>query len=975
MKKFFSKLAALFLFALMGGGVDCLLAQGPAPAEGGALQFNRDVRPILADRCYACHGPDKHSRKAKLRLDKRESALGTNEEDAAIVPGKPGLSELVARINSTDSDERMPPPEFKKKLSPGQKEILTRWIAEGAKYEKHWSFVPPRRETLPPVKKVDWPKNPIDYFILARQEDKNLSPSPVASRQTLIRRVTLDLTGLPPTPEQVAAFVHDPRKDAYQRVVDRLMKSIAYAERRAQDWLDLARYADTRGFADDKMRNIWPWRDWVIRAMNRNQPFDEFTIEQLAGDMLPNPTDEQRLATAFHRNAPQAKGMTYPVEEYRVKGVVERVNTVGQVWLGLTMGCAQCHDHKFDPINQRDYYSIYAMFNNVEHGGTGFGQGGPTMKYQLASPEQDAQIIAKRKRIEAELAAARKALPPPRPIDGKNLLGKWDGPGVVPEAEKFSLRGDLTITAKIRTTQPVADIVSKYDWRGKQRSYVFGIGGEGDKNGVPGHLFFWVSSRTDPFQGVEIYGSQKVNDDRDHHVAVEFVAGKSVRLFVDGIEDKAARLTGKVPQSIAQSKRPLAIGAGYNSNPEANAYRFKGQLSDIRLSDRALGKEISLGSAGDKVVALQAALRELDGKKPVQKVVDAVPVMRERAQRRETFVHVRGNFLNKGAQVSPAVPELFEVPKSGQPRDRLEFARWLVGEKNPLVARVVVNRFWQGYFGHGLVRTPDDYGAQGTPPTHPHLLDWLATEFVTSGWDMKHIHRLIVTSATYRQSARITPEAQKRDPENLLLARMPRVRLPAEQIRDQALAVSGLLVGKVGGPPVYPMHPPNYWQQRALPGKWTNSKGTSRHRRTMYTYWRRMALHPSLELLNAPARENCVVRRDVSNVPTQALVLLNDPIFTETAAALAARLIREVKGNDTKRLERAFHLVLGRSTQEDERTRFLEYLARQRGDLNKDPAAITALVGGGKGSQSTDLALWTLACSVLLNLDETITRP
>ena len=956
MARFIGRLAALFLIALMGGGVEGALAQDLTPGAGGALQFNRDVRPILADRCYACHGPDEKSRKAKLRLDKRESALSTNKESAAIIPGKPDLSELVARINNADPNEVMPPPELNKPLSPAEKKILTRWIAEGAKYEKHWSFDPPRREGLPLVKKVDWPKNPVDRFILARQEQAKISPSPQASRETLIRRVTLDLTGLPPTLEESGAFLRDKDEGAYERVVDRLMSTTAYAERRAQDWLDLARYADTRGFADDKMRNIWPWRDWVIRAIDRNQPFDKFTIEQLAGDMLPQPTSEQLLATAFHRNAPQARGMTYPVEEYRVKGVVDRVNTIGRVWLGLTLDCVECHDHKFDPITQRDYYSIFAIFNNVEHSGSGFTQGGPTMKYRLPLPKQDSEMVAKRKRLEEKLAVARKALPKPSSIQGEHVIGKWEGLAVVDDPKKFSLTGDLTISAKIRTKQPVADLVSKYDWRGKQRGYVFGIGGEGDKDSVPGHLFFWVSSRAEPFNGVTVYGSGAINDGKEHLVAVEFVAGKSVRLFVDGIEDKAAKVRGNPPPFIAQSNRPLAIGAGYNSSPKANAYRFEGELSEVRLSDRALGKQISIGPAGDKVAALQMALRDLDGKKTASKTVDAVPVMRELAKPRETFVHIRGSFLNKGAQVSPAVPEMFDLPKSFQPGNRLEFARWLVGGKNPLVARVVVNRFWQSYFGHGLVRTPDDFGAQGTPPSHPKLLDWLAIEFVANGWDMKRIHRLIVTSATYRQSARITPKAQKSDPENLLLARMPRMRLPAEQIRDQALAVSGLLVEKVGGKPVYPTQTPDYWEQRVLPGIWKNSQGMDRHRRTMYTYWRRMALHPTLELLNAPARDNCVVRRDVSNVPTQALALMNDPIFHAAATAFAARLIRDVDGTDSKRLEEAFRLVLGRSPEPAERNRFLSYLKHQREDLNEDMA-------------------WTLACSILLNLDETITRP
>ena len=945
----------MLAFALLAnGGFHHAMAEDLV--RGGALQFNRDVRPILADHCYACHGPNEHSRKAKLRLDQRASALGTNREGAAIVPGKPALSEMVSRIHSEDPDEVMPQPEVNKPLSSAEKKVLVRWIAEGAKYERHWAFESPRRETLPTVKKTDWARNPIDRFILARQEQEKISPSAQSSRETLIRRVTLDLTGLPPKPEEVDAFLQDKSEGAYDRVVDRLMRTTAYAERRAQDWLDLARYADTRGFADDKMRKIWPWRDWVVRAIDRNVPFDQFTIEQLAGDMLTGASDEQRLATAFHRNAPQARGQTYPVEEYRIKGVIDRVNVIGRVWLGLTLDCAQCHDHKFDPITQRDYYSIFAIFNNVEHSGAGHGQGGPTMKYKLPPLKQDPAMIAERTRFEEELALAHQAMPKPSSFKNEHVVGKWDGPAVEVDPQKYSLTKNLTITAKIRTTQPVADLVSKYDWRGKQRGYVFGIGGEGDKGSVPGHLFFWVSSRAESFNGVTVYGSRAVNDGKEHVVAVEFVAGKSVRLFIDGIEDKAAKISGAPPPFIAKSSRPLAIGSGYNSSPKANAYRFEGELSEVRLSGQSVGDQISIGTAGKKVAALQAALRELDGQKASPKVVDAVPVMRERAKPRDTFIHVRGSFLDKGAQVSPAVPELFAVPKSFQPGNRLEFARWLVGGKNPLVARVVVNRFWQSYFGHGLVRTPDDFGAQGTPPSHPRLLDWLATEFVASGWDMKRIHRLIVTSATYRQSARVPSDAFERDPENQLLGHMPRVRLPAEQIRDQALAVSGLLVRKVGGPPVFPVHPANYWQQRALPGKWTNSKGGDRHRKTMYAYWRRMALHPSLEILNAPARDNCVVRRDVANVPTQALVLLNDPIFTEAASAFAARLFAEVEDSDAKRLERAFRLALGRSPEPEERSRFLAYLKHQREDLNEDAA-------------------WTLVSSTLLNLDETITRP
>jgi hypothetical protein len=969
-------LCLIWLVALTSHGPASSPVFGQANPQSKAevkVDFNRDVLPILADRCFACHGPDKHSRKAKLRLDVRAVAVKSD----AIEPGKPDASELIYRIFTEDADELMPPVKFHKPLTAKQKKTLQTWIAQGAKYAKHWSFVQPVRPALPEVSQASdaaWVKNPIDRFILDRLNQEKLAPSQQASRETLIRRVTLDLTGLPPTPEQVDAYLSDKRAGAYERVVDRLMKTTAYAERRAQDWLDLARYADTRGFADDKMRPIWPYRYWVVRALKINMPFDQFTIEQLAGDMLPNATDEQRLASAFHRNAPQAKGMTYPVEEYRVKGVIDRVNTTGRVWLGLTMGCAECHDHKFDPVTQRDYYAMYALFNNVEHGGSGFGQGGPKMNYKLPSQKLDGQLLAERKRLEVELAAARKESPQfharPRPMDKKHVIGAWDGPAVVADASKFSLTKHLTITAKINTKQPVADIVSKYDWRGKQRGYVFGIGGEGDANSIPGHLFFWVSSRADSFNGVTVYSSQPVNDGRDHQVAVEFVASKTVRLFIDGIEDKAARFKGKVPASIAKSNRSLAIGSGYNSSPKANAFKFKDGLSEVRLSDQALGDAISIGATNDKVSGLLAAIRELDRAQSPDNVIASVPVMRELSKPRDTFVHIRGNFLKHGDKVSPGVPTFLKSKEKQQPTNRLTFARWLVSGKNPLVARVVANRFWQRYFGYGLARTSDDFGVQGAVPSHPKLLDWLASEFVSSGWDMKHMHQLIVTSATYRQSTRITPELRKRDLQNRWLARMPRVRLPAEQIRDQALAVSGLLVHKAGGPSVFPKHPKNYWQQRILPGKWRDSGGGDQYRKTLYTYWRRMALHPSLELLNAPARELCVARRDVSNVPTQALVLLNDPIFTEAAAALAARVIRDIAvsknktgknktntASDPARLERGFRLVLGRLPDADEQAKFLAFIVRERKELKKDQA------------------VWTLVCSVLLNLDEAITRP
>ena len=919
-----------------------------APGAWAKLEFNRDVRPILSDKCFACHGFDAKTRKAGLRLDTEEGAYSLKDGVQAIKPGALQESAVWHRITHTDGDELMPPPESNKSLTEEEKEVLKRWIEDGAKYQPHWAFVPPKKRA-PPV--VSGARNPIDQFIGARLEEEELSFSPEADRRTLIRRVTLDLTGLPPTPQQLDQFLNDAASGAYERLVDRLIATRDYAERRAQDWLDLARYADTRGFADDKMRQIWPYRDWVVRSLHRNMPFDQFTIEQLAGDMLPNATDEQRIATGFHRNAPQARGITYPVEEYRLKGVTDRVNTTGKVWLGLTMECAECHDHKFDPISQRDYFSMFAIFNNTEHRGKGHGQGGPTMTYRPPVADPDSDLLAERARLKAELISARKKLPAPKALGGEGLLGKWDAPHLESDAGKFCITGDLTITAKIRTKQAVANLVSKYDWPGKQRSYVFGIGGEGDEEGRPGHLFFWASARTDPYQGVAIHGSRAVNDDHDHDVALVFKAGESVRLFVDGIEDVEARVLGAPPRSIAVSNRPLAIGAGYKNSSKPNAHRFGGSLREVRLYDRAL----ELIPESEEIRKLRSALHKIDDKQSAgSKEIPAVPVMKERTSPRQTFIHQRGSFLSPGDKVSPAAPKVLVPEGERQPGDRLEFARWLVDGKNPLVARVVVNRFWQSYFGQGLVSTSDDFGSQGSPATHPELLDWLATEFVDSGWDMKYLNRLIVTSAVYRQGAKMSSQLRERDPKNRLLSRMPRVRLPAEQIRDQALVIGGLLKSFPGGPSVFPLQPQNYWEDRDLPGKWKAGSGDDLHRKSLYTYWRRMALHPTMELLDAPARAVCVSRRNSANLPTQALVTLNAPVFVQSAEGLAKRLLGEAP-DPKERLDLAFRLCLGRLPDADEREKFLSFLESHSGP--------------------SDLAKWQSLSTVLLNLDETITRP
>ena len=753
----------------------------PQAISGAAIDFNREIRPILSDACFPCHGPDASARKAGLRLDLRAVAVQPAESgEVAIRPNQAAQSELVRRIFSEDRDEVMPPRKSHRSISLRQKELLRDWINQGAPYAEHWSFLPPKPAALPAVKRPDWPRNPLDFFTLARMEAEGMSPAPEAAKSTLIRRVTLDLTGLPATISEVRDFLADSSDQAYERVVDRLMATRDYAERRAQDWLDLARYADTRGFSDDTARSIWPYRDWVIRALQRNQPFDQFTIEQLAGDLLPQPTTDQLIATGFHRNAPQAKGQTYPSEEYRLKSVVDRVNTTATVWLGLTMGCAECHDHKFDPISQADFYGTFAIFNQIEHSGEGFAQGGPHLS--IPSPEQAKQ----KAEAQAKLAAL--------------------------QASKALLQ-----------TQPGKD-------------------------------------------------------------------------------------------ALAQSAEAIS-----------------------------LEKELA------------ALIKQIN---QVEKAGIHFPVMRERSIARDTFIHLRGNFLTRGAKVAPGIPGFLRAGDAEAPRNRLDYARWLVSGKNPLVARVVVNRFWQSYFGFGLVRTPGDFGLQGEWPTHPELLDWLASEFVRSGWDMKAVHRLIVSSATYRQSAVRRPEDALRDVQNRWLSSMPRVRLPAEQIRDQALAVSGLLKQTSNPKSFFPPQPSNYWEDRDLPGKWTISAGDELHRKSLFIYWRRMALHPTMELLDAPSRASCTPRRNSANIPTQALVTLNDPIFVEAAKAFAQRILDAGLADDRARMDWAFQTCLSRHPEPAERDQFLAFLERQ-----------------AKPSPTDLPALWASVATILLNLDETLTRP
>ena len=1070
------------LLGLMGLGLAAASAR--AETHPRTIHFGRDIQPILADRCFKCHGPDAKQRQAGLRLDGRELLTAEGESGLpTFVPGQPQQSAMYQRITHKESEERMPPEDEGEPLTAEEIERIRIWIEQGAPITPHWAFVAPKPPAIPEVAQESWPRGEIDHFVLAQLEKARLVPAPQASRRTLIRRLSLDLLGLPPTVDEVEVFVRDDSADAYERLVERMLHSPHYGERMAQDWLDLARYADTTGFATDRPRPMWLYRDWVIHALNNNMPFDQFTIAQLAGDMLPDPSAEDRLATGFHRSSMQALGNNPPKEEFRVKGIIDRVNTTGRVWLGLTFSCAECHDHKFDPITQHDYYRLYALFNNIPHDGENFEVQGPRTK--ACSP----LAPLRREQIEQELSSLRKEIPaataeawarrqqsweadvakllatkPTTPLAQQGgsraqdtLVAHWPlehdlldraaapvtldlraaqatwaekpkdtavaepakvalklAPGEYLRGggcEKFRLPGDLTLSARIQTTASKADIICKYDSERAARAFVFGIGGEGEANAKPGTLYAWVSRSPERLEGVQIYGSIPVNDGKPHHVALVLRAGKSIELYVDGQRDAASQRVGEVPETVADADCDLLLGAGYGLKEDEKSYFLDGLLWDVRMYQAALPAAAELGLLPSSILALlpksasersrgeEAALTEFfrsidrtDVPADLASQIDQLTqelaslsrpteaqVMLEMEEPRKTHIHIRGDFTQLGEPVKPAVPEFLQNPPDAAVPDRLTLARWLVNPENPLTARVAVNRFWQHYFGIGLVATADDFGLQGAWPSHPALLDWLAIAFMQSGWDMKQMHRLIVTSATYRQSSARSPDQYQRDPENRLLARGPRFRLAAEQIRDNALTISGLLYEKLGGPSIYPPQPAGLFEEKGqlqYHPTWITSVGRDAYRRGIYVYWKRMNLYPSLATFGAPTRERCTVRRPQSNTPLQALVLLNDPVYLEAARHFADQVLSQDAGGQ---LDYAMRRCLSRPPTSEERNRYTQFLNRQieRYRQHQDEARQLLNEEETPGEPTAELAgraAWTLLANVLLNLDETMSK-
>ena len=1032
-------------------------AEPPLPET---INFNRDIRPILSNLCYHCHGPDKTKRQAKMRFDTRAGLFAKRDDHHVLVPGKPSASGIYQRISSKDADERMPPSDSGLSITQRQTRLIEKWIVQGARWQPHWSFIPPVRPALPSVSRPDWPRNAIDRFILSRLDKAGLVPSPDADRTTLLRRLHLDLTGLPPTPSRILAHLSDTRPGAHEREVDRLLASPRAGEHLAVDWLDAARYADTSGYQNDGPRSMWRWRDWVLGAINGNMPFDRFTIEQLAGDLLPNPTLSQLIATGFNRNhRGNSEGGVIP-EEYQVEYVVDRVDTTATVWLGLTLKCARCHEHKYDPISQKEFYRVFAYFNNIPEHGRAIKEGNspPYIKAPTSVQQQQQQALA------TALADARRTLLKLQPLlaaaqskwessDATKLPSETDWSVTDGLLAHFPLNGTLTNTADPK--QPVQPLPAEADYAvgqvGRAARLAKGSHLATDKS-VAKFLYrdhmtlsTWlradqvktgtlISKMTDEPRGkgyyvdldgghirinlvarwlddsIRVRSARPIVADRWYHLAVTYDGSrvaKGITLYLDG---KPVPLTVDLDfiNQTYNADEPLRLGAGGGS-----VGHFSGLIDDVRIYTRDLSAtEISILATPQRIPQLikipapkrtpgqfaklrayyvakhasqahrNAANRLPNLQRQTRSFLATVPtvmVMKELAQPRKTQVLIRGQYDRPGEPVMTGTPQALPSLPKDSPPNRLGLARWLVSKQNPLTSRVITNRFWQRIFGAGLVRTAEDFGSQGEQPSHPELLDWMATEFHRTNWDSKALIRTIVTSSTYRQTSRSTPALLARDPENRLLARAPRYRLSAEVIRDQALYSSGLLNERIGGPSVRPYQPAGLWKEIASTTDYNQSTGGDLHRRSLYTYAKRTVTNPTMLAFDASTREACIVRPSRTNTPLQALTLMNDVTFTESARSLAERVLSGPQQNDSDRLEQAFLLTVSRLPTVAEATILLANLKHQRDAFSKAPKAAAELASIGDAPRqeqldTLDVAAWTALSSLLLNLDESISR-
>jgi mono/diheme cytochrome c family protein len=1038
----------------------------PLPPAAAPISFNREILPILANNCFACHGPDEKKRETKFHFDTQE---GMFAKRGVIEPGNAAESLLVEKITDPNPKDRMPPPESGHTLTPKQIDLLRRWIDEGAKWDTHWAYIAPKRPDVPATGQDGWARNDIDRFILARLEREGLKPSPEADKETLLRRVTYDLTGLPPTVAEMDRFLSDSSPDAYEQRVDELLHSRHYGERMAMPWLDAARYADTHGYHIDNLRGMWPWRDWVIDAFNQNMPFDRFAIEQLAGDLLPDATREQKIASGFNRNHMINFEGGAIAEEYQVEYVVDRVEATSNAFMGLTMGCARCHSHKFDPITHKEFYQFFAFFNAVPEVGLDGRTGNAAPVLLLPSADQQAgldelnasiktrettlddAVVAPLQR-EWEKGAAEKMTQPDAAgllahyeLDGNfsDISGRYQhgrtivgdptfDPGKVGQAASFD--GDtevsfgkvggferdeaFTLAAWVRGRgnfpTPMAgfqklesaDRRRGYEWRFDDITLV-------DIQKRAARLNVRIGSDA-PESAIEVRTRERLRLGDWYHVAVTYdgsgkAAGVTIYLNSERLGLEVVRDTLRGP---IKTDAPLRLGSKALGAP------FVGQIDDLRLYGRALSppeiEELAIHypvrvilsgvigkpskeeaertrdyfltyAAPDPLRAAYTELKTLRMRKEdLVKVIPTAMVMAEMKKPRDTFILARGDYRNQTDKVQPGVPGMLPPLPEGAPPNRLTLARWLVDPAHPLTSRVAVNRYWQTYFGYGIVKTQEDFGVQGEPPVNPELLDWLATEFVRTGWDVRGMQRLIVTSATYRQSSKATAALLEKDPENRLLARGPRLRLPAELIRDTALASSGLLNDAIGGPSVLPYQPKGLWEELAFGDgfsaqSYEQSHGPDLYRRGMYTLWKRTAPPASLSTFDAPDREKCTARRAQTNTPLQALVLLNDPTFVEASRALAQRALVEGGVDAKSRLTYAFRLATARRPSGKEINVLRSLLEGRLKVFKQDRQAALKLLSVGESPRNkkldvAELAAYTTVASVIYNLDETITK-
>jgi mono/diheme cytochrome c family protein len=1144
------------------------LADEPVPRQA-PVDFVRDIRPIFAAHCHECHAGKRQE--GGLRLNARETALaGGDSGQKAIVPSEPKASRLVRAIDGSDPEFRMPPEGEGEPLSAEQVALISRWISEGANWPEaaefqpdraeHWAWHKPKKSPLPNVQRADWPRQALDRFVLFRLEQDRLAPAPEASRYLLVRRVYLDLVGLPPTPAEVDAFVNDQAPGAYERMVDRVLADPAYGERWARVWLDLARYADSKGYGSDPLRNIWRYRDWVIEAFNRNLPYDQFTIEQLAGDLLPNPTPDQILATAFHRNTMANDEGGTDDEEFRVAAVKDRIETTMQVWMGLTMGCAKCHSHKFDPITQREYYQAYALFDQTEDADRGDEAPlvpTPTARDRQRLADRHAQIAAIQSQldtpppnVDAELAAWEQAvrqqsagwtpmeltatasdgvtfealpdrslragganpdrstyhletttsspsisairlealpdegLPQsgpgraagnfvlnelhiaaaplvPKPVAGRFVRVEIPGPKKtlsLAEVQVFAGAENLALAGKATQSSLYGDAVAQRaidnntDGNFDTQSVTHSADGDDPwwevdlgRTAQLDRIVVWnrtdsnLQSRLKDFRVIVLNESREpiwqraVAEPPQADVSFDLAEATRVDLadatadfsqadwpIERAIDGKVAAdpgwaispQTGKAHYAVFRFSRPLVFEGGaklkmslvqsYGGQHTLGRFRISvtdaavplaavpSRIHEILLAEpksRTIDQRTELAryywSQAPATDALRAHVAKLNAEiNEIEKQIPVTPIMRELAadKRRVTHTMIKGNFRMPGEPVTPALPAAFHPLPRGAELNRLGLARWLVDRDNPLTARVMVNRLWAQLFGMGLVATQEDFGTQGIAPTHPELLDWLAVEFLESGWDVKALLRQIVTSATYRQSSSPAAEVLAQDPNNLLLARGPRYRLEAEMVRDQALAIAGLLSRKQGGASVYPPQPPNLWRA-AFNGQrtWATSTGDDRYRRGLYTYWRRTVPYPSMAVFDAPSREICSLRRISTNTPLQAFVTLNDPVYVEAAQSLARRIVGEAGLGAAERAALALRLALSRPPQPEQVAQLVALYESELEHYRKSPEEAVQLATDPLGPlpvgyEASELAAWTVVANVILNLDGVLTK-